>query len=286
MKDLNDTHGELNLESNDLGPNFFAIIKTEYLKNLLKVYLLIITLIGLYMIYQLFMIPYEQGSGKYLSDQIVFWFLFLIFLFIHFFLLSYNRFSPTLVNFLKEELHHLGFELRRKYKTRLNFYLFNSFSLIFFIVMNIGISYSLDYVIISLNIRLLLIYIFSSISIPILLGVLHDKFIIKLKSPYFVQFDLQCKLIKRREVESQMIRIFMISDKLCLKSNDSGFKIHKEISEKRWLPRKGRFTRSTYNIKKYLYFYEYSTPINFKEHFLNIVSALREWDTSIKTHKN
>ena len=278
-------HTELNLESNDQDSNFFTIIKTEYLKNLFKEYFLVIILIGLYTIYQLFMIPYEQTIAKYLSDQIVFWFLILLFLLVHFLLLSYNRFSPTLVRFLERELHILGFEMLRKYKTGLSFFLFNSFSIIFFIVMNIGISYSLDYVVISLNIRLLLIYIFSSITIPILRGILHDKFIIKLKSPYFVQFDLQCKLIKRREVESHMIRIYMNSNKLCSKSNESGFKIHKEISEKRWLPRKGRFTFSTYRLGLYLYFHEYSTLINFKEHFINIVSAIREWDTAIKNHK-
>lgn len=284
MNDLNDIHHELNIESNELGSNFFTIIKTEYLKNLLKIYFMIIILISSYTAYQLFMIPYNQTNTKNLPDQIVLWFLFFIYLLLHFFLLSYKRFSPTLVKFIQKELHILGFEMSRKFKFGLNFYLFNSLSILFFFFMNIGISYSFDYQIISLNIRLVLIFIFSSISIPILRGVLHDKYVIKLKSPYYVQFDLQCKLIKRREVESQMIRIFMTSNKLCSKSNVSRFKIHKEISEKRWLPRNGRFTRSTYYLRKYLYFHEYSTPINFKESFLNIVSAMREWDTPVENH--
>lgn len=138
-------HTELNLESNDQDSNFFTIIKTEYLKNLFKEYFLVIILIGLYTIYQLFMIPYEQTIAKYLSDQIVFWFLILLFLLVHFLLLSYNRFSPTLVRFLERELHILGFEMLRKYKTELSFYLFNSFSIIFFILMNIGICYQKIY---------------------------------------------------------------------------------------------------------------------------------------------
>ena len=228
------------------------------------------------------MIPYEQTIAKYIFDQIVFWILFFLFLSTHFLLLSYTRFSPTLVKFLKRELQILGFKMLRKYKIGLSFFLFNGFFIIF--LMNIGISYSIDYVVTSLNIRLLLIFIFLSIAIPIVRGILHDKFIIKLKSPYFVRLDLQCKLIKRKEVESQMIRIYMTSNKLWPKSIDSGFKIHKEISEKRWLPRKGRFTFSTNHLGLYLYFHEYSTPINFKEHFLNIVSAIREWDTTIKNH--
>jgi len=74
----------------------------------------------------------------------------------------------------------------------------------------------------------------------------------------------------------------MNSIKLCLRSNVSGGKTHKEISEKRWLLRKGRSTDLTYHLRKYLCFHEYSTPANFREHFLNIVSALRDWDTTIK----
>ena len=275
----------LDSENNYLDTNFFTIIKAEYLKNLFKIYFLVITLIVLYIIYQLIMIPYEQASAKYLPDQIVFWFLFFLYLLIHFFLLSYKRFSPTLVNFLKKELHNLGFEMLKKYKTGLSFLFFNSFSIIFLIIMNIGISYFPGYEVISLNIRLLLIYMFSSITIPILRGKLHDKFVIKLKSPYYVRFDLKCILIKRREVESHMIRIYMTSNKLDSKSDESGFNFHKEISEKRWLPRKGRFTFRAYHLDSNLYFHEYSTPINFKEHLLNIVSAMREWDTTIKNYK-
>ena len=280
MNDLNDILPALDSENSDYDAHFFTIIKTEYLKNLLKIYFLVIILIGLYTIFQFFMIPYEQTSAKYLSDQIVFWFLFFLFLLIHFFLLSYNRFSPTLVNFLKKELHVLGFEMLRKYKTGLSFFFFNSFSIIFFILMNIGMSYSLDYVIVSLNIRLLLIYLFLSVTIPILRGILHDKYIIKLKSPYYVRFDLQCKLIKHKEAESHMIRIYMTSNKLSSKSYESGFKIYKDISEKRWLPKKGRTIYQPFQSKKYLNFHEYSTPINFKEHLLNIISAIRDWDES------
>lgn len=229
------------------------------------------------------MTPYEQNFAKYLSDQIVFWVLFFLFLSTHFLLLSYTRFSPTLVKFLKTELQILGFKMLRKYKAGLGFFLFNGFFIIFLI--NIGISFSLDYVVTSLNIRLLLIFIFLSITIPILRGILHEKFIIKLRAPYFVRLDLQYKLIKRKEVESHMVRIYMTSNKLWSKSSDSGTKIHREISEKRWLPRKGKFTFSTYRLGLYLYFHEYSTLINFKENFLNIVSAIREWDIEIKDKK-
>ncbi|MFW9894795.1 MAG: hypothetical protein ACFFD7_03230 [Candidatus Thorarchaeota archaeon] len=280
MNDFNNTLPAQNSDDQLYSSNFFRIIKTEYIKNLLLIYFLIISLIGLYVTYQFFMIPYERTATKYLSDQIMFWFLLFLFLLIHFFLLSYSRFSPTLVNFLNEELHALDFEMERKYKKGLSFIIFTSLSIIFFIVINIGLSYSLDYLVFSLNVRILLIYIFSSITIPILRGILHDKFIIKLKTPYYVRFDLQCKLIKHREVESHMIRVYMASNKLRLKSKQSGFELYKEISEKRWLPKRRKFSYQLFQLKSSSIFHEYSTLLNFKEHFLNLVSAIREWDVT------
>ena len=123
------------------------------------------------------------------------------------------------------------------------------------------------------------------ISIPILRGVLHDNLIVELRRPYFIQLEIQIKLIKRKEIESQMVRIYMTSNKLGSKSDQKGFNLHEEISEKKWLPRKGRFAFPTFLYSPHLYFREYSTPINFKEHFLNLVSAIREWDITID-HNN
>ncbi len=213
----------------------------------------------------------------------IIWILIFLYLVIHFFQLSYIKFSPTLINFLRSEMHNLGFEIQHKYKTGLFFFLFNSFSILILVIINIGVYYSTTYFTTSLIIRLITIYIFSGITIPILRGILHDKFIVKLKAPYFIQIDLQFKLIKHKEVESQMIRVYMASNKLCLKSNQAGSNFLKEISEKKWLPRKRHLIFQTLQLNRSLYLHEYSTPINFKEHFLNIVSAIREWDVTYKT---
>ena len=204
----------------------------------------------------------------------------MIYLTIHFFQLSSVKFSPTLVNFIKRELSSVDFEIQKKYKTGLSFFLFNSFTVLIFVLFNITLYYSTNDFITSLFIRLIIIYIFSSIIIPSLLGVLHDEFLVKLKTPYFIHIDLQFRLIKHKEVESKMIRINMISNKLCLKSNRRGFNLHKEISEKRWLPLKRNLNSLAYHRKSYLYFHEFSNPINIKEQFLNLVSAIREWDIS------
>ncbi len=55
---------------------------------------------------------------------------------------------------------------------------------------------------------------------------------------------------------------------------------------KRWLPRKGRLKLPNFLSNSHLYFYEYSTIINFKEYFLNLVSAVREWDIKLKMRDN
>ena len=226
------------------------------------------------------LLPFDWG---FLLNSIVIWIPFLIYLTIHFFQLTIAKFSPTLVNFLKRELYNVDFEIKKKYKTGISFFLFNSLTILIFLLVNIMMYYSTNDFTTSLIIRLFTIYIFSSIIIPSLLGVLHDKFFVKLKTPYFVQIDLQFRLIKHKEVESKMIRINMTSNKLCSKSNRLGVNLHKEISEKRWLPIKRRLISPAFQRRSYLYFHEYSTPINIKEHFLNLVSAIREWDLSFKT---
>ena len=128
--------------------------------------------------------------------------------------------------------------------------------------------------------RLLIVFIFTGITIPVLRGRLHDIFLVNLRNSYFVQIELQLKLIKHREVEAQMVKIFMTSNKLGPKIDQSGNALYNKISEKRWLQRKDTkiFPRLIY--RKYLFFHEYASLINFKEQILNIVSAIREWDIS------
>ena len=72
----------------------------------------------------------------------------------------------------------------------------------------------------------------------------------------------------------------MTSNKLCPKSDKVGFRLYKEIFEKRWLHRKDNRILLRFLSRNYLFFHEYATLINFNEHFLNLVSAIREWDIS------
>ena len=284
MKNYDDLQYDVNYEDENSIPTFFSKIKAEYLKSLSKVYILTMLLIIAYIAHQFLISLHNQIYLKIALIQIITWILFSVYLIIHFFRLSYTKFCPKLIKFFKKELHFLGFKTQRKFKTGINFFVFTFFSVIILIFINIGFYLSSSYFITSLIIRLIIIYMILGISIPILRGVLHDKLIVKLREPYFIQLEIQIKLIKRKEIESQMVRIYMTSNKLGLKSDQDRFNLHKEISAKKWLPRKGRFTFPTFLYSPHLYLREYSTPINFKEHFLNLVSAIREWDINYE-HK-
>ncbi|MFX0005622.1 MAG: hypothetical protein ACFFAV_02720 [Candidatus Hermodarchaeota archaeon] len=77
----------------------------------------------------------------------------------------------------------------------------------------------------------------------------------------------------------------MTSIKLGLKSDQALFRLYNEISEKKWLPRKGRFKIVSFLYNPYLKFREYSNLINFKENFHNLVSTIRERDIKNPTYR-
>ena len=278
MKSQNQNLPEIDLENNENTAQFFTLIKTEYLKNLYKIYFWLIILVIMYAVYQFFTIPFNQTVTIFIANQVIMCVLFSFYLLIQFFSLTYTRFTPTIINFLEKELSMLDYKIQRKYKIRLSNYLFASISIFVFVFVIIGIYYYSNNIVISLIMRLLIVFIFTGITIPVLRGRLHDIFLVNLKNSYFVQIELQLKLIKRKEVESQMVKIFMTSNKLSPKADQSGHALYNKISEKRWLQRKDNRNLPHFMSRNYLYFHEYATLINFKEHFLNIVSAIRKWD--------
>ena len=278
MKSQNRKLLEINFENKENTTQFFTLIKTEYLKKLYQTYFWLILLVIMYVVYQLFTTPFNQTITIFIMDQVIICLLFSFYLLIHFFKLTYARFTPTITSFLEKELSILDYKIQRKYKIRLSNFLFICFSIIVFIFFTIGIYYSYNNNVISLIIRLLIVYIFVGITIPILRGKLHDIFLVNLRNSYFVQIELQLKLIKHKEVESQMVKIFMTSNKLGPKADQSGHALYNKISEKRWLQRKDNKILPRFISRNYLFFYEYATLINFKEQILNVVSAIREWD--------
>ena len=281
MKSQNRKLLEINFENKENTTQFFTLIKTEYLKNLYQTYFWLIILVIMYVIYQLFVTFFNQTITIFIVDQVIMGVLFSFYLLIHFFSLTYTRFTPTIIKYLEKELGMLDYKIQRKYKIRPSNFLFTCFSIIVFIFVIIGIYYYSNNIVISLIIRLLIVFIFTGITIPVLLGRLHDIFLVNLRNSYFVQIELQLKLIKHKEVESQMVKIFMTSNKLTLKTDQSGYALYNKISEKRWLQRKDTKILPRFASRNYLFFHEYATLINFKEQILNIVSAIREWDITI-----
>ncbi len=278
MKSQNRKILEINFENKENTTQFFTLIKTEYLKKLYQTYFWLILLVMMYVVYQLFTTPFNQTITIFIADYVIICVLFSFYLLIHFFNLTYARFSPTIIRFLEKELSMLDYKIKRKYKIRLSNFLFTCFSIIVFIFFTIGIYNSYNNNVISLIMRLLIVYIFVGITIPVLRGRLHDIFLVNLRNSYFVQIKLQLKLIKHKEVESQMVKIFMTSNKLGPKADQSGHARYNKISEKRWLQSKDNKILPHFISRNYLIFHEYATLINFKEHILNIVSAIREWD--------
>ena len=271
---------EIDFENNENTTQFFTLIKTEYLKHLYQTYFWVIILVMMYVVYQVIITPFNQTAIIFITDQIIISLLFSFYLLIYFFNLSYARFTPTIINFLEKELGMLDYKIQKKYKIRLSNLLFTCFSIIVFIFVSIGIYNFHNNNAISLIMRLFIVYIFTGITIPVLRGRLHDIFLVDLRNSYFVQIELQLKLIKHKEVESQMVKLFMTSNKLGPKTAQSESALHKKISEKRWLQKKDNRILPRFLSRNSLFFHEYASLINFKEHILNIVSAIREWDIS------
>lgn len=269
---------EVNFENNENATRFFALIKTEYLKSLYQTYFWLFILVMMYVVYELFFTSFSTTRVIIIVNQIFIAILFTLYLLIYFFTLAYFRFAPTIINFLEKELNLLGYKIKKKFKIRPSSFLFITFSIIVYISTAIFIYFYSNYNVITLIMRLLIVYIFIGITIPVLRGKLHDVFVLYLRNSYFVQIELELKLIKHKEVESQMVKIFMTSNKLGSKTVQSEIALYNKIGDKRWLQRVDKRRLPRLLSRKYLYFHEYATLINFKEQILNIVSAIREWD--------
>ncbi|MFW9877052.1 MAG: hypothetical protein ACFFG0_28510 [Candidatus Thorarchaeota archaeon] len=267
-------------------------IRKEYIRNSIKVYLSLIVMAGVYLIYFILIFPFfpdifvnEQRNGLnnlFMLDQIFVWIFFIFYLSFHFFILSFIRFSPSLIQYLKQEIMNIGFSLKSKYKIGLNFFFFNSFSIFIFLILDLSLIYIENIRFKILAIRFLIIYVFISITLPIIRGLLHDKFIIKLRKDYYIRFHIQFKIIRPKGLEPQSIRIFLSSNPLCFNFNNEKREIYNEIAETRWLPKNGRKVSPIFSLNPYLYFHEFAIPINFQTQFLNIVGAIKDWDFKIK----
>ena len=107
MKSQSRNLPEIDFENTENTAQFFTLIKTEYLKNLYKTYFWLIILVIIYVVYQFFTVPFNQTITLFIANQVIMCVLFSFYLLIHFFKLTYTRFTPTLIGFLEKELSML-----------------------------------------------------------------------------------------------------------------------------------------------------------------------------------
>jgi hypothetical protein len=269
--------------------NSAEIIRSEYFKKAIKSTLLITLLLGIAISYIIInYIPNSHNSNLFLMswenksftiDLFTSWVLFSTSAFLVVYLLRSVslKFTPSLVSYLEKEASFIGFKFQRKFDSVYLFFLMNLVSISILYVMDIisAISYIYEGTYIALNpfVRnIILIYLFASLIVPIIWAFLNDRFVIKVKDNVYVRCNLRYSLKRNKKKVPEVLGIILTSNKLCSKFDKNGKHVHNSISELRWLPRKE-------DSSPFLYFKEFSIPYNFQKQFLNIVMALKEWET-------
>ena len=283
MKFSNRSNSSLSFEDDETNINSIEIIRQEFFKKTIRSLIYIIIVIAIYVIYLI--ITYQPDlfgnniilnaiSYTAFSHLTIAWILFstTIFSIVYLFKLLYMKFTPSLISFIKDESSNIGFEFEKKYNSGLLFLMLNSISISIFIYIDFGLiqfhnsAFDLFFQVI------FVIYLVLSLVIPIIWALANDKYIIKLKENFYIIFDFQFKIRKPKEEDSNLVGIRLTSNRLSSKFDRCGKIVYSRISQRRWLSRKHKS-----KLNPYLYFHEFSTPINFQKQFLNMALALNEW---------
>ncbi len=268
-------------------------IKKEYRKKMIKFLpyltaILIIIVIHFSLIYPFLLIPGEgatiTGFSPYRFNITINWSVFSVGAFVIFYLLkiAFMRVTPSLSNSIRNDISNLGFIIQEKRKSWILFLILNSISVLILFLIEFGII-SFNNAIINMAFKvILIIYLFVSILVPILWRFLYDRIKIVLKDKYHISIKPYYKVRKSYAEDLELIGIFLTSNKITNRFNKTKKKLYRQISGDRWLPREKKSVVSKYKLSPFLRFYEFSTPKNFKNQFLNIVLALQEWDTNVK----
>lgn len=278
----------LNFENNKNTLKSLQVIRKEYLRNSIKVFLSLFSIALAYLIYFIVIYPtffkFPNSQNNIITiDLITAWSFFTLYLFFHFFVLNFIKFSPSLIRYLKYEVNNVGFELKKRSKISLRFFLFNSLSILF-LISYLNIIYIENPLLKVIAIRILISYIFINITYPIIRSLMHDRFIVNLTKGHYIKFHLQLRIVKPNGLEPQSIRIFLSSNRLCFKFNNEKKKIYNNITETRWLPKNGRKILPIFSLNPFLYFHEFAIPINLQTQINNLVGAIRDWDLLFKPH--
>ena len=284
---------ELNFEDEQSIKNSLKTIKSEYIKKALKSILyisIVLAVILSNLLYGYF--PYIERNiftgllasesstpgGYVLSLNFTLsWTVFStsIFLIIYFIKLSRVKFTPSLIRYIERETKYVGFEFIKKIESVGLFLLLSTVSIVILFYIDTRLI-QFNNTFWSLFFRYsFFAYLLLSLVLPIVFIFRNDKFVIKVKDNLFVLCDLCYNLRKNKEHDPNLLGIILTSNRLCSRFDKSGKYIYSKISEDRWLIRNDPSA-----ISPFLYFEEYSVPINFQKQFLNIVLALNEWENN------
>ena len=268
-------------ESDQDSLHLIANIKEEFVKQLLKK-CSILGILGILLVTSLFLRVYLLNDVFQVIPILINTFLAIFFAIEYITLFTYRKISPSLISFLTHELDPLGYKVEMKYHHWLqNTFIFTPFC-VFILLINIGLRFFLNDLVISVLLRIFIMYIFILLIIPMITGRLNDHLIIYLPSDYCISVFLKIDLFKHRFLDSNVIRIHMKSSLLFSGKNAHKLNIFRDINERRRLKKSSILKRKSFKFNPKYYFNERATIINYKDRFLNIVSAIREWDQLIQ----
>lgn len=276
-------YSELSFEDEESMITSVKIIRSEYFKKAIKSGICITAILAVAISYLFYgflpniandSIVVVSTKGVFSLDLTLNWALFStsIFLVIYLIKITYMKFTPSLISYIKNETNYIGFEFRKKFESIFLFFILNiiSIALLFYLDLN---RVQFDNTPMSQLMQTIIwIYLFISLILPIVWIFINDRFIIKIKDNFYILCDLRYNIRKRKSHDPNLLGILLTSNKLCSKFSKSGKDMHDEISQYRWLRR-----NDTSVISPYLHFQEFSIPFNFQKQFLNIVMALSDW---------
>ncbi|MFX0039965.1 MAG: hypothetical protein ACFFAB_11565 [Candidatus Heimdallarchaeota archaeon] len=285
----NITSKNLDFEYSEDDTYSYQKIKTEYRKKAIRIVsvlsvFLIIVVIHFTLIYPIYLIP-DQGTvitglTPYRFNLTINWTIFSIGAFTIFYLIKIilMRVTPFLKEHIKSDVNALGFKIRENRKSWILFLSLNGISVICLFLIELDIINFNNSALNALFKGFFTFYLFISILIPILWRFSHDGLNVTLKDKYYVSINPYYKIRKIKDKDSDLIGIFMTSNKISIKFNKNKRKLYTQISESRWLPRNTNSIVSKFGLSPFLRFHEFSTLLNFQKQFLNIALALKDWD--------
>ena len=278
---MNNTEKLNDVDENDEESLFLiASIKEEFIKKLVKKGL-IFGIIGILLVISLFLRIYLLNDVFQVVIILINTFLAIFFAIEYIMLFTYQKISPSLISFLTHELDPLGYEVEMKYHHKLqNTFIFTPY-FTFILLINIRLSFFVNDLVISVLLRVFVMYILIFIIIPIVTGSLNDYLVIHLPSGYYIDIFLKIDLFKHRFLDSNLIKVHMKSSLLFSGENIQKLKAFRDINQKRRLKKSSILENKVFKFRPKYHFNEKSTIINYKERFINIVSAIRELDQLI-----